>query len=117
MDSPDILVLASVTPRFPGFLLDRASFAVRPGSVMGLPGPNGAGKTATIKLVLNLIRPDSGGIRVFGLDSQSREIEIKRDLGYVGENALLPPDGTARWIRGFCRRWAIRGGATGIWAG
>ena len=96
---PDsILTLDGVTRHFPGFTLDRISFVLRPGSIMGLLGPNGAGKTTTIKLILNLIHPDSGSIRVFGLDNRRHEIEIKRQIGYVGENALLPPDGTARWL-------------------
>jgi len=99
--SHDLLSLCTVTRQFPGFLLDRVTFSLRPGAVMGLLGPNGAGKTTIIKLILNLIRPDAGSIRVFGLDSQSHEIMIKRDIGYVGENALLPPNGTARWLGRF----------------
>lgn len=100
-DSTDILTLEDVTRDFPGFRLDRVNFRLRAGSVMGLLGPNGAGKTTTIKLILNLIRPDSGSIRVLGLDGRKHEIEIKRQIGYVGENALLPPDGTARWLGHF----------------
>lgn len=96
--SRNVLSLSNVTRQFPGFLLDRVSLSLRPGAVMGLLGPNGAGKTTMIKLILNLIRPDAGSTRVFGLDSQSHEIAIKRGIGYVGENTLLPPNGTARWL-------------------
>ncbi len=97
----DILVLDGVTRRFGGFLLDGISFRLRPGSVMGLLGPNGAGKTTTIKLILNLLHLDAGSISVFGLDSRRDELAIKRKLGYLGERAILPPQGDALWLGRF----------------
>ncbi len=99
--SAGVLALTGVTRRYPGFTLDSISFAVEAGSVMGLLGPNGAGKTTTIKLILNLIRADSGTITVFGLDHAADEIAVKQDLGYVGEDTLLPPDADARWLSRF----------------
>ena len=45
------------------------------GSVFGFLGPNGAGKTTTISSLVNLIRPDSGRISIFGLDSQTNSLE------------------------------------------
>lgn len=99
--SRDILSLRRVTRRFPGFLLDEVTFSLKPGSIMGLIGQNGAGKTTTIKLILNLLHLHGGSISVFGLDSRDNEIEIKRNLGYVGEHVLLPPRGTALWLGRF----------------
>jgi ABC-2 type transport system ATP-binding protein len=65
------------------------TLSVRTGEVFGFLGPNGAGKTTTIRLVLDLIRPSSGSIRVFGLDSKSDGVAIRRRLGYLpGELAL-----------------------------
>ena len=59
--------LANVTKRFDKTLaLDDVSLEVRPGEVFGLVGPNGAGKTTIIRTVLDIIKPDSGTVEVFG---------------------------------------------------
>jgi len=65
------------------------SLDIKVGEVFGFLGPNGAGKTTTIRLILDLIRPSSGRIRVFGLDSRADSVAIRRRLGYLpGELAL-----------------------------
>jgi ABC-2 type transport system ATP-binding protein len=65
----------------PGIL--ELSFAVSRGEVFGFLGPNGAGKTTTIRLMLDLIRPTSGRIELFGLDARAGSVEIRRRVGYV----------------------------------
>lgn len=65
------------------------SLAVRPGEVFGFLGPNGAGKTTTIRLMLDLIRPSSGRVRLLGADVRQQGLQIRRRVGYVpGELAL-----------------------------
>lgn len=59
------------------------------GEVFGFLGPNGAGKTTTIRTLLDLIRPTSGRVRVFGLDTTADAVAIHRRVGYLpGEFAL-----------------------------
>ena len=58
-------------------------FSVAESEVFGFLGPNGAGKTTTIRLLLDLIRPTSGRLSVFGLDSRRESVVIRRRLGYV----------------------------------
>jgi ABC-2 type transport system ATP-binding protein len=65
------------------------SFQVPEGEVFGFLGPNGAGKTTTIRILMALLRGDSGTARIAGLDSWEKGLEIKRLIGYVpGEPAL-----------------------------
>ena len=56
---------------------------VRPGEVFGFLGVNGAGKTTTIRILLDLIRPSAGSVRVLGLDPRHDGVELRRRLGYL----------------------------------
>ena len=60
--------------------VDGLSLRVQPGRCYGFFGRNGAGKTTTIKCLLNLLRPTSGSVRVFGLDPRRDEVAVKSRL-------------------------------------
>ena len=67
------------------------SFSVEDGEVFGFLGPNGAGKTTTIRVLMALLRADSGTAQIAGLDCWRDSFEIKRLVGYVpGEPSLDP---------------------------
>src|SRR5437868_53755 len=67
------------------------TFQVPEGEVFGFLGPNGAGKTTTIRILMALLRADSGTARVAGVDCWEQSVEIKRVTGYApGEPALDP---------------------------
>lgn len=80
-----ILQLRDVWKTYKEFSLDGVTLSVPRGHILGLVGPNGAGKTTTIKILMNLIRRDSGDLSVFGLGYDMHEKEIKNRIGYVGE--------------------------------
>lgn len=63
--------------------LRELTLEVPPGEVFGYLGPNGAGKTTTIRLMLDLIRPTSGGVRLFGIDPRRDGVEVRRRIGYL----------------------------------
>jgi ABC-2 type transport system ATP-binding protein len=67
------------------------SLSVEPGACYGFFGRNGAGKTTTIKCLLNLLRPDSGAVRVFGLDPARQEAAVKARLAYVPDFVAFYP--------------------------
>ncbi|MEV6010989.1 alpha/beta fold hydrolase [Streptomyces sp. NPDC051976] len=71
------------------------SFTVEPGQVLGLLGPNGAGKTTTLRMLMGLIRPDSGEIRVFGEAVRPGAPVLSR-LGAFVEGAGFLPHLTGR---------------------
>lgn len=85
----DTLTVDQVTKRYNDFVaVDQVSFSVKPGSMFGLLGPNGAGKTTTMRMIMNIILPDSGEIRLFG--EPFRE-EFKDRIGYLPEERGLYP--------------------------
>jgi len=79
-----ILEVDGLTKRYSSFLLDHVTFSLEEGRIMGFIGRNGAGKTTTLKSIFNLVHPDEGSIRVFGLAMDKDEAEIKKRVGYAG---------------------------------
>lgn len=75
----------------PVYAVDGLSFTVQPGEVYGLLGPNGAGKTTTLKMLATLIRPDSGSVRVAGVDACKDPLGARGRMAYVPAEAGLPP--------------------------
>jgi len=67
------------------------SFAIEPGEVVGLVGKNGAGKTTLMRVALGMLAARQGGVRLFGLDPRRQPVEVKRRVGYVSEDQILPP--------------------------
>ena len=67
------------------------NLTVQPGRCYGLFGRNGAGKTTTMKCLLNLLRPQRGQARVFGLDPDKHEVAVKRRLAYVPDQVAFYP--------------------------
>lgn len=86
----NILELKDLNKQFTDFRLKDVSFSLPAGSIMGFIGENGAGKSTTIKLILNLLRPDSGSINVFGQDYRAHESEIKERIGLVFDENNFP---------------------------
>ncbi|PKN85057.1 MAG: sodium ABC transporter [Chloroflexi bacterium HGW-Chloroflexi-8] len=69
--------------------VDGVSFDVRPGEIFGLLGPNGAGKTTCIRIILDIFKPDSGTVKIFGGKMSE---EKKQRLGYLPEERGLYQD-------------------------
>lgn len=86
----EALRLKNVTKRYPGFALDNISLSLPRGCIMGFIGENGAGKSTTIKLILDLIRRDSGTITVLGQDNQSGLSKVKEHVGVVLDESCFP---------------------------
>jgi ABC-type multidrug transport system ATPase subunit len=89
--------------------VDGLSLRVEPGRCYGFFGRNGAGKTSTIKCLLNLLRPTSGSVKVFGLDPARHEVAVKSRVAYVPDNVAFYPWMTVRdtldYFGSFRERW------------
>jgi len=85
------------------------NLTVKPGRCYGFFGRNGAGKTTTIKCLLNLLRPTSGSVRVFGLDPQKDEVAVKSRIAYVPDAVAFYPWMTVRdtldYLASFRANW------------
>ena len=82
-----MLEIAHITKRYDGVTaVDSLSLVIEPGAVYGLLGPNGAGKTTTLRMIMGIIEPDEGEVRVFGEPLSER---IKDGIGYLPEERGL----------------------------
>ncbi len=63
--------------------VDGVSFTARDGEITGLLGPNGAGKTTTLRMLYTLMRPDSGSIRIDGIDALTDTLAARQHLGVL----------------------------------
>ncbi len=94
--------LDGLTKRFgPLVAVDRVSFTVGRGEVVGFLGPNGAGKTTTMRMLTGFVAPSAGSAKILGHDVVTRPIAAKRRLGYLPEGAPLYGDMAVRSFLNF----------------
>src|SRR3712207_1816128 len=79
----NIIEVKNLCKNYKDFKLDNVSFSLERGYVMGFIGTNGAGKSTTIKAIMNLIKRNSGDIKLFRLDNIKDELQIKDKIGFV----------------------------------
>lgn len=84
------LEIENLTKKYPGFTLDNISFTLPGGCILGLIGENGAGKSTTIKLILNMLRKDSGTVTILGRDSAEKIRLTKEEVGVVLDEVGIP---------------------------
>lgn len=73
-----------------GFKLEKTNIKIQSGTITGLIGENGAGKTTLLKIILGIIKQDSGEIKIFNQNLKTHENKIKEDIGVVLDNAFFP---------------------------
>jgi ABC-2 type transport system ATP-binding protein len=105
-----VVAVNNLSRRFGAKLaLDDVSLYVPRGGVFGLVGENGAGKTTLIKHILGLLRAESGGVRVFGVDPVADPVSVLGRVGYLSEQPELPGwmrvEELMRYTQAFYPRW------------
>lgn len=76
--------------------VDNLSLTIPPGELFAFLGPNGAGKTTTIKMLVSLLRPDQGDVKICGIDVAKQPLEANAHTGYVPDQPYLYDDLTGR---------------------
>lgn len=97
------LEIRNLTKTYPGFQLQNLNLTLPSGCILGLVGENGAGKSTTIKLILDMIRKDSGTITLFGQDNQKNTVLTKQNIGVVLDEVGIPQFMTAGQIANIMR--------------
>jgi ABC-2 type transport system ATP-binding protein len=86
-----VLQVSQLTKRFGDFTaVNGVSFEIKPGEILGLLGPNGAGKTTTIQMLLGLVTPTGGSIRMFGMDLSTHREAILQQVNFSSTYISMP---------------------------
>src|SRR3954470_18797742 len=110
MNNQPVIEINNLVRRYgPTDAVNGLSLRVMPGRCYGFFGRNGAGKTTTIKCLLNLLRPASGEIKIFGMDPAKHEVAVKSRLAYVPDLVAFYPWMTVRetldYLASFRPKW------------
>jgi ABC-2 type transport system ATP-binding protein len=109
-DHPAVLHVRELSKTFNEVVaVDRLSFSIERGEIVGILGANGAGKTTTLQMILGLIRPTSGRIEIFGQDHEQHRIEILRRMNFASVGVNLPmnlPVSQNLWI--FAKLYGVK---------
>ncbi|QIW19945.1 ABC transporter ATP-binding protein [Bacillus thuringiensis] len=85
----NVVELKNVTKKFKDFTIKNIDLQVKQGFVTGFIGANGAGKSTMIKMMMNLLKPDDGEVKLFGLDYKTHEKSIKERVGFVYDGNIF----------------------------
>ena len=96
-DRADAIRVSGLTKRFSGVVaVDSIGFSVRRGEILGLLGGNGAGKTTTIGMIMGLVTPSAGEVRVFGVDMSKNRYDVLHRMNFESPYVDMPHRLTVR---------------------
>ena len=105
----EAVVFKDVKKQFDGFELNIPKLSIKKGYITGFIGENGSGKTTTIKLMLDMLIPDTGEVLIDGMRVSENAKAIKEKIGYVGEPTGYPQESKLknikRMVKPFYKDW------------
>lgn len=108
MNQTPVISLENVRKSRGAFELGPVDLSIESGYIVAVVGPNGGGKSTLFGMLMHLLQPDSGEIRLFGGSYPGDEVEIKRRVGYVPERPTGHDDMDAYALGEFVSRWYPR---------
>jgi ABC-2 type transport system ATP-binding protein len=109
IDTMNVIQLRNLTKAYPHFTIDNVSLDVKQGYITGIIGPNGVGKSTLIKMMLGMIPPDSGSVKILGCEMPKQEADIKQRIGIVSDECFYYEHLTIRdskkMIAPFYKKW------------
>ncbi|MFX0186059.1 MAG: ATP-binding cassette domain-containing protein, partial [Candidatus Hodarchaeota archaeon] len=85
-----VLEINNLTKYYGKFLaVNNANISVKTGTVHGFLGPNGAGKTTTIRIILSILKPSDGEVKLFGIPIDRSNVQIHDRIGYIPGDVAL----------------------------
>lgn len=97
------IALSGVAKKYKHFSLQDVNLSLERGTVAGLIGPNGAGKSTTMRILMGLIQPDRGTVRVLNQPISSNQATAKQEVGYFSDDMRLYKPESIRWHMQFVR--------------
>lgn len=95
----EAVVFKNVKKRLGDFELDIPRLAIKKGYITGFIGENGSGKTTTMRLMMDMLIPDSGEIEIEGVNVRNKGKEVKQEIGFVGEPTGFPEESKLKDIK------------------
>lgn len=101
----NLIEIKNLKKEYPNFLLNDVSFSLKKGYIMGFIGENGAGKTTTLKSMLNIIKRDSGNVKIFNKEIDQYELDIKKEIAFMSGDTDFYPKSKLKDITKVFRRF------------
>ena len=95
----EAVVFKNIKKKVGDFKLDIPKLMIKKGYITGFIGENGAGKTTTMRLMMDMLIPDSGEIEIEGVNVRDSGKEVKQDIGFVGEPTGFPEESKLKDIK------------------
>ena len=93
--------MRDVSIRYPHFSMENLNLSLLQGQVMGLVGVNGAGKSTTIRILMGLVKANSGEVKALGYTLPSQQVQAKYDIGFASDDMRLYKSQTLQWHMDF----------------
>ena len=108
MTGTPVISLRDIRKSYGDFDLGPVNLEIEPGCVVAVVGPNGSGKSTLIGMLMNMVKPTSGELRLFGCHYPKDEVAIKQRIGYVPERSVGHDDMRVKDLAEFISYWYPR---------